>query len=427
MTIIHPTPQQLEWQNRGIGVFVHFGLNTYFGKEWSNGTLPASAFNPVDFDAAEWVRSILSWGANYVVVTAKHHDGFCLWQTDTTDYSVANSPWKDGRGDIIAEVAEECHKQGLGLGLYLSPWDRNTPLYSDNKAYDDFYIAQLTELCTRYGPLMELWFDGAGSEGHEYNWPRIMSVIDEHQPHAMVFNMGKPTIRWAGNENGLAEDPVEYVVNHTKMSNYTVVLSEFAENLYLPPECNVSIRRGWFWHPDDAPKTLEHLLGVYYRSVGLGCNLLINLPPMQNGQFDPADTQRMDEWRAELDRRFAHPLVATVTVQESLPGDAPGTTRWVARFPEEVLIDHLRLAESLEQGQRIAEHRVYANSALLCAGGSVGVSRLQVFERQKLRELSIVTAGESPQLVSVEGFLTGHSELPSIPEDYQAPTDYPVD
>ncbi len=298
---ISPTENQLAWQRLGLGVFAHFGVNTYFAKEWSDGSLPASSFNPVDFDADSLIRQVKSWGAKYFVLTAKHHDGFCLWPTQTTSYSVQSSPWREGTGDVVGEIAAACQRHGIGLGLYLSPWDRNSEHYSDEDAYNTFYLAQLLELCTQYGPLMELWFDGAGSEGRSYDWAAIASLIDEHQPDAMVFNMGRPTIRWVGNEDGLASDPVEYVVNHTKMSNYTVVTAEFSEALYLPPECDVSIRRGWFWRENDAPKSLEHLLGIYYRSVGLGAGLLLNVPPNDRGTFDPEDAARMVELRTALD------------------------------------------------------------------------------------------------------------------------------
>lgn len=204
---IAPTPQQLAWQLDGFGLFLHFGVNTFNGEEWSDGTLDPATFDPTGLDASQWARTARAAGAKYVVLTAKHHDGFCLWPTATTTYSVASSPWREGRGDVVAELAEACRGADLGLGLYLSPWDRNAHCYDDPAAYDDFYLRQLTELCTRYGPLYELWFDGAGSEGRTYDWDAIMAVVDQHQPDAMVFNMGRPTIRWAGNEDGLAEDP----------------------------------------------------------------------------------------------------------------------------------------------------------------------------------------------------------------------------
>ncbi|TDD71646.1 alpha-L-fucosidase [Jiangella aurantiaca] len=402
----------------GVGVFIHFGINTYFGKEWSNGSLPASAFDPTEFDARQWVSVAKDAGAQYLVLTAKHHDGFCLWPTSTTDYSVRSSPWRGGRGDVVAEVAEACGKAGLGLGLYVSPWDRNASCYGDPAAYNDFYVRQLTELCTRYGPLVELWFDGAGSEGYPYDWPRIADVIHRHQPGAMVFNMGAPTIRWVGNENGLAADPVEYVVDHTQMSNYTIVSSTFAEALYLPPECDVSIRRGWFWQQDDSPKDLEHLLGIYYRSVGMGANLLLNLPPNRLGLLDEADVKRVQEWARELDARFAEPIHGEIGRRDD---------EWLVRFPDEVTLDHLRLSEHLDDGQRVTGHRIWHSDDLICSAGTIGVNRLHVFPRRTVRELRVELTGPGAGLDAVTAYRTGHESPPRIPAGYVAPTDHPED
>ena len=215
-----PTPEQLTWQRDGFGVFFHFGVNTFAGKEWSDGTLSPQIFDPTDLDADEWVRLARDMGAKYVILTAKHHDGFCLWPTATTDYSVASSPWKNGRGDVVREIADACRKHDMKLGLYLSPWDRHAPEYEDPAAYDALYLAQLRELCTDYGELHELWFDGAGSAGREYAWDAIGALITELQPGGMVFNMGPATIRWVGNEDGLASDPVRYVTTSADLNNY---------------------------------------------------------------------------------------------------------------------------------------------------------------------------------------------------------------
>lgn len=416
MHSVIPTPEQLAWQRDGLGVFFHFGLNTFHGKEWSDGTLPAASFNPTELDAEQWVQTAASMGAKYVVLTAKHHDGFCLWPTATTDYSVASSPWRGGNGDVVAEVAAACRRHGIKLGLYLSPWDRNAPSYLDPGAYDEFYLAQLGELCSNYGELAELWFDGAGSQGREYAWDRISALIAELQPHAMVFNMGAPTIRWVGNEDGLAADPVRYVVAETEFSNYTVHSAALSEALYLPPECDVSIRRGWFWHPDDAPKELDHLLAIYYRSIGLGANLLLNLPPDTRGLIPAEDVARVAEFSAEVRRRFAAPLPASLY--------AVGEGKWVVDFGAPVTFDHLRLEEVLEAGQRIAGHHIFAeNGDLLVDAGTVGSQRIHVFKAVTCRELVIHLEGEDPQLASVAAYLAGVETVPEI--KYLAPTEAP--
>lgn len=411
-----PTPAQLAWQQDAMGVFFHIGLNTFHGKEWSGGTLPAASFNPTDLDAEQWVQTARDAGAKYVVLTAKHHDGFCLWPTATTDYSVMSSPWREGRGDVVAEVAAACRKLGVKLGLYLSPWDRNAACYPAPAAYDEFYLTQLRELCTNYGELCELWFDGAGSQGREYDWPRISAVIQELQPRAMVFNMGAPTIRWVGNEDGLAADPVEYVVAKTEFSNYTVHSAQLTEALYLPPECDVSIRRGWFWHPDDAPKDLDHLLAIYYRSIGLGANLLLNLPPDSRGLIPAEDVGRVGEFAAELRRRFETPMPASLR--------ADGDGKWIADFGVEIELDHVRLNEDLTAGQRISRHQLFTGDGRpVVTGRTVGSQRIHVFPAMKTRELVILLDGDTPGLTAVTAFKTGVSAVPEI--KYLATTEVP--
>ncbi|MGC0272458.1 alpha-L-fucosidase [Pseudactinotalea sp. Z1739] len=426
MRLIPPSPGQRAWQDLELGFFCHFGVNTFHGMEWSDGTLPAASFNPRDLDAAQWVRTAQDAGAGYFILTAKHHDGFCLWPTATTDYSVASSPWRDGRGDVVAEVARACREAGMPFGLYLSPWDRNAACYDDPDAYDRFYQAQLRELCTGYGPLVELWFDGAGSHGRAYDWDGVMAVIDQFQPQAMVFNMGRPTIRWIGNEDGLAADPVHYVVESTEVSNYVSDTAALDAPRYLPPECDVSLRRGWFWARDDEPKSTEHLLGIYYRSVGMGTNLLLNVPPDDRGLIGDDDAARLRQWRTELDRRFARPIRAHL----SGSGDV-----WTATFEEPVTIDHVELAEDYNDGQRIGAHRVLidddaapartdsAGAGVLAAGLSVGHKRLHAVSPVTVRRLRIELRGASPRLRSVRAYRAGTSGSGRV--EYRASTDEP--
>lgn len=395
---IAPTPQQLAWQLDGFGLFLHFGVNTFNGEEWSDGTLDPATFDPTGLDASQWARTARAAGAKYVVLTAKHHDGFCLWPTATTTYSVASSPWREGRGDVVAELAEACRGAGLGLGLYLSPWDRNADCYDDPAAYDDFYLRQLTELCTRYGPLYELWFDGAGSEGRTYDWDAIMAVVDQHQPDAMVFNMGRPTIRWAGNEDGLAEDPCRYVTESTGISVYDDGREALDTALYLPPECDVPIRANWFWQPGDLDtlKSRDQLLDIWYRSVGLGAGLLLNVPPDRRGLIDPADGDRLLDFTGELARRLAEPRTCALSVVD----DADV----LARFPEPVRIDHLELREDLTAGQRVTHHEVLADGEPLLNGHTVGVRRVHAFEPRTVRELRIRLTGDGATLTEVKGY-----------------------
>ena len=412
-----PTTEQLAWQRMGLGMFIHFGLNTFADVEWSDGTLPPASFHPEHLDARQWASVASQLGARYVVLTAKHHDGFCLWPTATTPYSVASSPWKGGAGDVVAELAEACRAEGIALGLYLSPWDRNAPSYRDAVAYDDLYVAQLTELCTRYGPLAELWFDGAGSEGHVYDWARYMDVVQRHQPQAMVFNMGRPTIRWVGNEDGLATDPVHYVVDRTPDSQYAETATSLSSAAYLPPECDVSLRRKWFWSPDDEPKSVEHLLAIYYRSVGIGANLLLNVPPDVTGRIPIADAGRLREFRSELDRRLGTPVAARL----SLDG-CRVTASWEGAVP----IEHIELEEQLVDGQRVMSHSVSIDGRVVASGGSIGVRRIHPVDPVTARSMTIELEGDGGRLHSVTVRTGGASSpRPRIPDGYEAPTDIP--
>ncbi|WP_335971522.1 alpha-L-fucosidase [Streptomyces sp. CA2R106] len=404
-----PTRAQLAWQQMGFGLFLHFGVNTFNGCEWSDGTLDPRSFAPTQLDARQWADTAVAAGARYVVLTAKHHDGFCLWPTDTTAYSVGSSPWRGGRGDVVGELAAACREAGIGLGLYLSPWDRNAPCYGDPAAYDAFYARQLTELCTRYGPLTELWFDGAGSEHRTYDWDAVMEVVDAHQPDAMVFNMGRPTIRWAGNEDGLAQDPCRYLTDRTGVSVYADRAEELGAARYLPPECDVPLRANWFWQPDDLAtlKSREHLAAIWYRSVGLGAGLLLNVPPDRRGLLDDADRTRLLEFTGDLARRFAAPLPAELTAR------ADGTV--LARFPAPVTADHLELREELTGGQHIEHHEILAADRVVASGRTVGVRRVHAFPAVRTDELRIrLAGGPAAALTSVTAFATGHEEIPPL-------------
>ena len=415
---LRPTPAQLTWQRDGLGVFFHVGVNTFAGVEWSDGTLPASSFNPSDLNADEWVRTARDLGARYVVLTAKHHDGFCLWPTATTDYSVASSPWRDGKGDLVAEVADAARRHGVKLGLYLSPWDRHAPEYDDPARYDEFYLRQLRELCTNYGELYELWFDGAGSAGREYDWESIGALIDELQPGAMVFNMGPATIRWVGNEDGLAADPVHYVTTSTDLNNYDEDVLETAEARYLPPECDVSLRRGWFWQEGEEPKSLAHLLAIHDRSIGLGANLLLNIPPDPRGRIDPEDAARVAEFAAALEARFGSPTEGMVRQEgNSVRIDLAG----------EQTFDHIELVERLEDGQRVSAHRVlHEDGTVLASGGTIGIRRIHRLEQPvRAAALRVELEGDSPVLEAARVHDATGAPVPDADIAYRATTERP--
>jgi alpha-L-fucosidase len=386
-----PTSLQPRWQEQEFGMFCHFGINTFYGKEWSNGTLSPAAFDPTRLDARQWVQTALAAGMRYLIFTAKHHDGFCLWPTETTDYSVKSSPYQNGRGDVVGEIALACQEAGLHFGIYLSPWDRHESCYPNAKAYDDFYIRQLTELCTRYGPLFELWFDGAGSEGRVYDWPRIMNVADRYQPQAAVFNMGKPTVRWVGNEDGLAADPNFYVV----------------DGQYLPPECDVPIRQNWFWQSDDLQtlKSVEHLQAIYYRSVGYGANLLLNVPPANTGLLDSRDCARLLEFTQALRQRFANPIPGTLQQE--------GATVHIS-FEDSVSLDHLILQEHLNDGQIVDGYQIYVGEKLITQGRTIGHKKIDAFPIVQAQHIRIELSTPTARLSRLTAFRTGYESLPEI-------------
>lgn len=338
-----PSMRQLMWQNMEFCGFVHFTVNTFTDKEWGYGDEPESVFNPTDFDAGEMVRIAKNAGMKGIVLTAKHHDGFCLWPSKLTEHSVKRSPWKNGGGDVVKEFADACALQGMKFGVYLSPWDRNNTSYG-TPAYIDFYRGQLTELLTNYGNIFEVWFDGANGGGGfyggaratrtidrrtYYDWPGTWKLVRQLQDNAVMFSDVGPDLRWVGNENGVAGE--------TCWSSYTpvgehgdepapgYVRSELGEQgqpdgkYWLPAECDVSIRPGWFYHPaeDTLVKSPETLYNLYFESVGRNASLLLNVPPDRRGRFDDADIHALMGLRKLLDETFSHDLAKGARVEAS--------------------------------------------------------------------------------------------------------------
>ncbi|MCD8313609.1 MAG: alpha-L-fucosidase [Bacteroidales bacterium] len=326
-----PSEQQLAWQQMGLTAFLHFGINTFTNREWGDGKEDPALFNPTDLDADQWVKTLSEAGFKMVIITAKHHDGFCLWPTETTDHSVASSPWKDGQGDVVREVREACDRYGVKFGVYLSPWDRHAPCYGDSTAYNDYFIRQLTELLTNYGEVHEVWFDGACGEGpsgrkQEYDWDAFYETIQRLQPNAVMSIMGDD-VRWVGNENGVGREtewsatvltPGVYarseannkrlhIVNKAPDLGSRRMLERAQELFWYPSEVDVSIRPGWFYHKkqNGQVKSLKHLVDIYFQSVGYNSTLLLNVPPDKRGRINEADSLRLMEFAAYLDRTFS--------------------------------------------------------------------------------------------------------------------------
>ena len=326
-----PSARQLARQTDEFYGFLHFTVNTFTDREWGNGDEEEKVFNPTNFDAGQIVRAAKMAGMKCLILTCKHHDGFCLWPSAYTEHSVKNSNWKNGKGDVVKEISDACRKYGLKFGVYLSPWDRNNAKYATPE-YITYYRNQLRELLTHYGPIYEVWFDGAnGGDGyyggtHEtrhinnrvyYDWPNTWSIVRELAPKAVMFSDGGPDLRWVGNENGIAGDPCWETLNagafgpgYGPNGGYSKLLNsgERTGTNWLPAECDVSIRPGWFYHPgeDERVKTPAELVDIYYESIGRGASLLLNIPPDRGGQINSHDIRSLKGFRSILDATFAH-------------------------------------------------------------------------------------------------------------------------
>lgn len=395
-----PTDRQLRWQQYELTAFFHFGINTFTGREWGNGKEDPALFNPTHFNAKQWVQTAKDAGFKLVILTAKHHDGFCLWPTATTAHSVKSSPWKGGKGDVMREVAEACKELGVKLGVYLSPWDMNAPMYGTD-AYNDFFVAQLTELLTQYGTIDEVWFDGANGEGPNgkkqvYDFNRWYEHIRKLQPQAVIAIMG-PDVRWVGTETGYGRETEWSVVPADNLDQAAIAsgsqtsiafkptgdmmgsdlgsrskIKNAKGLVWYPAETDVSIRPGWFYHSkeDDKVKTPEKLLDIYYSSVGRNGVLLLNLPPDKRGLIHEADVKVLKEWRRLIAETFATNKLQGAKV-ESRNGknlkailDDKYTTHWTTKgsdttavitfnLPAPQTFDVLLLQENITVGQRI--------------------------------------------------------------------------
>jgi len=334
-----PTKQQLAWHRMETNVFVHFTVNTFTGREWGFGNESPKIFNPTDFDPEQWMKTFKKVGFKGIILTAKHHDGFCLWPSKYTDHDIANSPFKNGNGDVVQAVSKAARKYGLKFGIYLSPWDRNRADYG-KPGYINYYRNQLRELFTNYGPIYEMWFDGAnGGNGyygganeerridrkHYYHWPKTLQIIKDLQPKTLLFSDSGPDLRWVGNENGIAgktnwnmltPDTLYPGKAHT---SHLLRTGAIDGSDWIPAEVDVSIRPGWFYHPneDSLVKSPEKLFDIYLKSVGRGSTLLLNVPPDKRGLIHREDIKALEAWRKKIDETFSDNLAANASVQAS--------------------------------------------------------------------------------------------------------------
>ncbi|MCQ2275957.1 MAG: alpha-L-fucosidase [Bacteroidales bacterium] len=314
-----PTAAQLAWQQMEMNMFCHFGPNTFTGKEWGDGTEIEDIFNPTALNCDQWAAVAKSAGFKGIIITAKHHDGFCLWPNPVSEHTVAQSNWRNGQGDVLRELSDACRKADLKFGVYISPWDRNAPTYG-SPAYNETFLQTLQSALTQYGPIYEQWFDGANGEGPNgkkqvYDWPAFNGQVYKLQPNAVIFSDVGPGCRWMGNEQGVNGrtcwsrlDIAGYEPGALAPTQDTLNVGNYNGANWIPAETDVSIRPGWFYRDSEHPKTLQELLKIYYTSVGRNSLLLLNVPPDQRGRIATEDSARLVEFRQALDQIFADDL-----------------------------------------------------------------------------------------------------------------------
>jgi alpha-L-fucosidase len=449
-----PTPEQRAWQDLELTLFVHFGINTFTDREWGLGNEDPALFNPGRLDARQWARAAKAGGFKLMILTAKHHDGFCLWPSQFTTHSVARSPWKGGKGDVVREFVEACRAENLKVGLYLSPWDRHERTYGTD-AYNTYFTNQLAELLTRYGPIDEVWFDGACGEGPNgkrqvYNWPAYYATIRALAPKAVIAISG-PDVRWVGNESGVAR------VGESSVQPASAVMHGRSEGkVWWPAECDVSIRPGWFYHAaeDAKVKTLRHLLDIYFKSVGRNSVMLLNVPPNKEGLFADPDVRRLEEFGDAVRRLFARDLARNQPVEASsrragpaedfAPAnavDGEGATFWagddgvtqaelVLKPAGPVTFNLVSVREPYWFGERTRAYRIEAGDASgawqVLARGTVIGSRnlLSVPETTATRvRLVIESAAGCP---AINEFALYHSDLAPAPRPISLTTHKPA-
>ncbi len=412
--------------------FVHFSPNTYTDLEWGDGTEDPAIFNPTELDCEQWVKAIKAAGMKGLVLTAKHHDGFCLWQTKYTEHSMKNSPYKNGKGDIVREAAEACKKHGIKFGFYLSPWDRNSKYYGTDE-YNTYYKNQLTELLTNYGEIFHVWFDGACGEGPNgkkqvYDFDGFIELVEKYQPNATIFHDGG-TIRWCGNEAGTAPYAQWAVVPYElcpmnkpqtegalvdgdlKFNYNSDVAIGSLENImyakslvFAPAETDMSIRPGWFYHEQEKPHSLERLFNTYMNSVGNNTTFNLNIPPMPNGKFNDEDVKRLSELGGLLKKEFGTNLAEGIPFRK-LDGYGKTQPEYTVSLTEKKLIKYVEVAEKISEGQRISnfsilakdEHSQWRKVKQSTTVGSRKILKIDPIETDEIK-LRIMSSRDEPEI-----------------------------
>ncbi len=444
---IVPSERQLKWQELEFYAFFHFGMNTFTNSEWGNGNEDPELFNPEKLDCRQWAKVCQLSGMKGLILTAKHHDGFCLWPSAYTDHCVRSSKWKDGKGDVVAECAKACKEFGIKFGIYVSPWDRHEPTYGTGEAYNRFFKNQLRELLTAYGELFCVWFDGACGEGangkkQEYDWEGYYELIRELQPNATI-NICGPDVRWCGNEAGVCRKSEWSVVPYWH-SNSELIAAASQKNVTKPPKkinptdldlgsrkaiknCNkliwypaevdTSIRKGWFYHPDEdySVKPLSKLMEIYYNSVGANANFLLNIPPTPEGKIAEKDLETLLAMGAQLEIDFNENLAdgSIITDNRHLDeehtgqmalseypdsywhsGDDPEGAELILDLGDEYDIDKIVLGENIRTGQQIEKFKLYAQIngkwKKIAAETTIGYKRICRFREIRVRYFKLV-------------------------------------
>ncbi len=395
---VKPTANQLKWHDLEYYWFIHFGPNTFTNKEWGEGDEPAEAFNPTEMDCRQWARIAKQSGAKGIIITAKHHDGFCLWPSAFSKHTVKQSKWRDGKGDVLKDLRDACRKEGLLFGVYLSPWDRNHPQYG-TPAYNEVYMQTMRELVTRYGPFFEFWWDGANGEGPNgkkqvYDFRAFEKTMRRVAPKTLLFSDIGPDIRWVGNEQGIAGktnwnylDTAGFKRGHGAPPTDTLNQGNMNGRHWIPAECDVSIRPGWFYHEEEDSKVKSgaQLFDLYLKSVGRGANFLLNVPPDRRGLIHAADSAALVEFGQLRDKNFAtnlareargelHSDMAVYEIKSIIDGKLNTAQKlsrhtrgsyWV-KFGKETNLNCVVIGEEIAKGQQVSGGKV-----ILLNGSSV--------------------------------------------------------
>lgn len=415
-----PSPAQLEWQQMEYNMFVHFGPNTFSGLEWGQGTEAEDLFNPSNLDCRQWAATAKAAGMKGIIFTAKHHDGFCLWPSKTSTHTVAQSSWRDGKGDVLAEISEACREYGLKFGVYISPWDRNHPAYGTPE-YNNVYVQALEEVHSNYGPMFEHWFDGANGEGPNgkkqvYDWDAFHTTVRRFSPDAVMFSDIGPGCRWVGNERGQAcetnwstLDTEGFTPGAGAPPKDTLQQGNVHGAHWIPAETDVSIRPGWFWREseNDKVKSVDELMKIWIESVGRNSLLLLNVPPDNNGRICKVDSLRLMEFRDAREAVFGTDLADGAKIRKRQRGKL-----WEITLPEDRSFDYVQLQEDIRFGQRISSFRVEIQAEEngewlpIAEGTTIGYKRIIPTGPCKAKRLRVVITGshDRPILQSISLF-----------------------